>query len=485
MKKKLIALLSLSAILLTLFAACSSGDNTSDSSVTTPSGETTTVAEETGPDLFADVPTGKYDGYNFRILNNESNFALTQMDAIEQNGEPINDAVYDRNRLIEERLDVKITENMVGYSEVTSTIKNAIAAGEDSYDIFFNESYFVAPLALENYLVNVYELDKLNFDKPWWAGDMIDSLSIGDKLYILAGDIHLMLPEATWVMAFNKRILNDLSLENPYELVKNGSWTLDKLSELIHSSFADINGDGTMTADADLFGAALYINPTNLMISAGTNFVTKDGNNLPVFAGMTERDFSVYSKIVEKIYSTGEIAIDGKTSNMGDPWTSVFSRGNSLILVEPIGSLKRLRNMEDEFGIVPFTKYDEQQSDYISLTAHYSAVMGIPVTNSNHERTAVILEQMAAVSYRDIRPVYFDVILTGKYSRDNESEDMLDIVFDTRIFDLMSVYRWGNLIDTLNGQAGTFTTDITSAVEKVAPAVQTAIEKTIEFYSGS
>jgi len=485
MKKKFIALLSLSALFLTMFAACGSGDTTSDSSVTTPSGETTTITEETEPDLFSDVPTGMYDGYNFRILNNESNFALTQMDATEQNGEPINDAVYDRNRLIEERLGIKITENMVGYSEVTSTITNAIAAGEDSYDIFFNESYFVAPMAIENYLVNVYELDELNFDKPWWAGDMIESLSIGDKLYILAGDIHLMLPEATWVMAFNKRILNDFSLENPYELVKGGAWTIDKLSELIHASFADVNGDGQMTADADLFGAALYINPTNFMISGGTNFVTKDSNNLPVFAGMTERDYSVYTKVVEKIYATGEIAIDGKTKNMGDPWTSVFSRGNSLILVEPIGSLKRLRDMEDEFGIVPFTKYDEHQSDYISLTAHYSAVMGIPVTNSNHERTSVILEQMASVSYKDVRPVYFDIVLTGKYSRDNESEEMLDIVFDTRIFDLMSVYRWGNLIDTLNTQAGSLTTDIMSAVEKVTPAVQTAIEKTIEFYSAS
>ena len=481
MKTKIIALLSLFALLLTAFIAC--GDNSGKQSPEKTANTAATQPAETEPDIYSDVPTDKYDGYSFRILNNESNFALTQMDAVEQDGEPINDAIYDRNRVIEERLDIKITENMVGYSEVTSTIKNAIAAGEDAYDIFFNESYFVAPLALDNYLVNVYEMSALNFDKPWWAGDMIESLSIGEKLYILAGDIHLMLPEATWVMAFNKRILNDLSLENPYELVKNGGWTIDKLSELIHSSFADLNGDGAMTGDADLFGAALYINPTNFMISAGTNFVTKDSNNLPVFAGMNERDYSAFAKVVEKIYSTGEVALDGRTKNMGDPWTSVFSQGNSLILVEPIGSLKRLRDMEDEFGIVPFTKYDEKQENHISLTAHYSAVMGIPVTNSNHERTGVILEQMSSMSYKDIRPVYFDVVLTGKYSRDNESEEMLDIVFDTRIFDLMSVYRWGNLIDTLNGQAGTFTTDIVSAVEKVAVAVQTAIDKTIDFYT--
>lgn len=338
---------------------------------------------------------------------------------------------------------------------------------------------------MENYLVNVYEIDTFDFNKPWWNADMIKSLSIGEKLYILAGDIHLMLNEATWVMAFNKRIVNNLNFESPYDIVTSGNWTLDKQIEMSHNAVADLNGDGEMSADIDQFGGTLYINPTPMMISAGVDFLSKDSNNLPVYSGMTERDFSIYTKIVENIYSSGDYAIRGKTKGVPDNdfWTDVFKQGNALFMIEPNGSLKRLRDMEDEFGIIPFAKYDESQINYISLVAHYSAVMGIPATNTNLNRTGVILEQLGALSHRDMRSVYFDIILTGKYSRDNESEKMLDLIFETRIFDLMSVYRWGNLIDTLNSQANSLKTDIVSAVESVKPTVESAIEKTINFYS--
>lgn len=146
MKTKTFAITILITLCTLILFSCAPSDEVKTPDIITSSDDGLAIPVETEPDLYADLPNDNYEGYNFRILNNESNFALTQMDSREQNGEPINDAIYDRNRLVEERLNITIQENMVTYSEVTSTITKAIAAGEDAYDIFFNESYFVAPL---------------------------------------------------------------------------------------------------------------------------------------------------------------------------------------------------------------------------------------------------------------------------------------------------------------------------------------------------
>ena len=84
--------LLLAALLLVPLVSCS--NNVSDSSETKKASDTETAASassdesveteaETDPlaELYADLPTGNYDGYDFVMLNNESNFAYTFMTA--------------------------------------------------------------------------------------------------------------------------------------------------------------------------------------------------------------------------------------------------------------------------------------------------------------------------------------------------------------------------------------------------------------------
>ena len=148
MKKRICILFVIAALL----TACGNGETAeTEKTADTAGGTDTETAAETLSEkeqLLAALPTGDYGGYDFMMLNNESNFAYTQMGAEELTGEGINDAIYNRNSAVADRLNVKLTENRVGYAEVTSTMKTAVAAGDSTYSCFWNESALSRPLPL-------------------------------------------------------------------------------------------------------------------------------------------------------------------------------------------------------------------------------------------------------------------------------------------------------------------------------------------------
>lgn len=59
--------------------------------------------------------------------------------------------------------------------------------------------------------------------------------------------------------------------------------------------------------------------------------------------------------------------------------------------------------------------------------------------------TGVILEAMAAKSMYTVTPAYYDVALTYKYMRDADSAEMLDIILQSRIYDLAKIYNFGGV----------------------------------------
>ena len=51
----------------------------------------------------------------------------------------------------------------------------------------------------------------------------------------------------------------------------------------------------------------------------------------------------------------------------------------------------------------------------------------MPTNASDPERTEIILEALSAESRYTVQPAYYDISLKGKYIRDEECADMLDI----------------------------------------------------------
>ena len=257
--KKLLCILLALALLLPL-ASCSektdNADPASDQSGAAANSPADAAAEEEEDPiakLYEDLPTEDLGGFTFSFLNNISNFAYTLMTAEELTGEGINDAIFNRNQKVEEVLNIQIDEHLENYGDVTSQMNAAIAAADDTFSCFWNEAGFVAPFATSGKLLNVNEISTLNLAKPWWEGKAMGEIQILDKLFFLVGDVHLMFKESFWMNGYNRSIIDRNQLENPYDLVKEGRWTLDVLKTDMETAAQDLNGDGTMDGN-DLFG---------------------------------------------------------------------------------------------------------------------------------------------------------------------------------------------------------------------------------------
>mgnify|MGYP002514011844 CR=1 FL=1 len=113
-----------------------------------------------------------------------------------------------------------------------------------------------------------------------------------------------------------------------------------------------------------------------------------------------------------------------------------FKDGRSLFNVSMAKGCNSLRDMEDSYGILPIPKYDEYQEQHASLVwMHHDCVLGIPASCSNKEAISVVLEHMSYISYYDVYPIFYDTIILGKSARDQQSKEMLELVFQTRSFD--------------------------------------------------
>ena len=492
MKKRIFALL-LSALMLAQFTACSettTDDGTaSGDTAAAPSVEEETAAETTEEDilnaLLAEVPGGDYGGHAFTMLNNESNFAYTLMTAEELTGEGINDAIYNRNVAVAEKLNIKISENMVAYSQVTTDMNNCIAAGDDAYDCFWNESKFVAPFAINGNLLNVNDITAINLENPWWNGKALSDVQFGDYQYFLVGDLHLMFKESYWMCGFNKNIIDENSLGDPYELVREGKWTLDQMKTYMSTVAVDLDGNGVMDGN-DRFGVTCYTGCTAAFaLAADETFIERGDDGVPVLVTPDDRFYAVYEKIVDTMYDPANtfVCISGKTQNIAqykDEWHGVFSSGHALFYLEPIGSLKKLRDMDAEFGIIPFPKYDEAQEDYTTYIAGYAAFCGVPITASDMQRTGVILENLCAYSYGELRQAYVDTTLNFKYIRDQESAEMLNLILDSGRFSLTDILAVTIPVDTYTSNASAAKMELASAYAKIVKPAEKLLDKNVK-----
>ncbi|MGM9626246.1 MAG: hypothetical protein ACI3XM_11145 [Eubacteriales bacterium] len=442
--------------------------------------ETTQTAETS---VYDSLKQEDFGGYGFRILNNTSNFAYTNMGLDGQTGESLDDVIYERNARVEDALNIKILIEDKGWDENKRTVENMVQAGEDFTDIYFNELYMVLGHALNGYLIDMTGIDTLNFDNPWWNKSAMESASIGDSIYTAFGDLHLMYYECFIPVVFNKQILNDLDLEDPYQLVRSGKWTIDRMSEMVKAAKYDMDGDGKWTVN-DRYGLGVWEhNVMSLMSSAGVSIVSKGDNNLPVWNGLSESFINVYDKLIATLFADKSDNVVNASGFKSDGTSEILhvmmQQGQVLFYIEPLGSVKKMRNVDYEIGVVPTPKYDEAQEEYQSYIYHGAGTMAIPKTNPDVARTGTVAEYLAAYSHETVMQTYFDETLDFKYIQDDEGQAMLDIIFSNGSVDLAKVYGWGDVGSKVQSALFAGKSDIVSTVEKVSAKIESAIAETI------
>ena len=460
------------------------GNNANDSANDTP--------EEIKP--LHEMPEKDYNGYNFKFLVKEFNsghyWGAVDIFAEQENGDPINDSVYKRNRIVEDRYNINISE--VRSADVCGTARKVILANTHDYDIIMPDLNGAAPLATQGLFLDVRsELPYLKLDGIWWDQRANQMLSLGNRQYFLIGDMTLMANDATWVIMFNKKVVEEYGFGNLYSYVKDDNWTYDTFFGLVRSVSKDLNGDGIINMDDQLGLITDNGAKTILIYNTGEMAARKDENDLPYLALNTERTIDASRQVFE-VLSDKTISINAHEPkdfrSIADPWTDgankMFQEDRGLFYMISLTVMHRMRGMDSDFGIMPSPKLDKSQTEYYH-TVQPSTTNSIlfPKTTIDPEMASIIIEDMNYESRDTVRHAYFDITITNKTIRDEESAEMLDLIFSTRIYDLGFIFNWGNmgyLLESVYPDAGTFI----SKYEKAEPKAIIAMQKTLDEIAG-
>jgi len=496
MKKKILAMLLLSSMLLTAFAGCSeSGTNTEETTAadaSAPAAEE--VVEEVEEEITLESAAAQYadrdyGGYEYRVADRGdpgtyADWQTFDVYAAEVTGEVINDAVYQRNTTLEETMNIKIVECPFTHGEVTSSVKNSIMASSNDYDVFTDGLSTMAPLVSQNYILDLRQIDTLKFENEWWDQMIYEDLSILGKSFFMTGDLSVMDNYGTWCYLFNKTMINDFGLESPYELVDSGKWTIDKHNEMAQTATVDLDGDGAWTM-ADSYG---YITETYNNMAMwncfGFRLVTKDADDVPTYSYNGEEQITALQKIIETQFSPFTNMGSGSTVTGGGGLTentreNQFAIGRALFYYAGLRNITLYRDSDTDFGIIPAPKYNEEQESYYSSYSYANCTAyAMPVTVADPAKIGDITEAMAHLSVYTLTPAYYDKTLIGKSTRDQESEPMLELILATRNYDLGNIFAWGGVSSAIYSMKDPNT--VASSLQKLEKAANKVLSRFIE-----
>ena len=276
------------------------------------------------------------------------------------------------------------------------------------------------------------DVSSIHLDRPWWFKDIVDGCTLNNRLYVLSGDISMETLSHAMCLFFNKRIFDELGFEYPYEMVKNGEWTFDEFSYLVRKGGKDLNGDGVISAADDQFGFVTqeWYGPVNILYAGGERIISQtDDGSLKL---------SLYSTKTAEIFDEFFALMDNSSCHLmyaEDTPTDFFAEGRAMISSGSLGQASNYRNMDDNFGILPFPLFDEDDG-YHTISNGVADLAVIPQTVSDAERTGAITEALCAYGSVYVTPAFYDISLKTKYSRDDESAEMMDVIKDGIVFDI-------------------------------------------------
>lgn len=483
MKKVSYAVFALVLLIATVFQAGCAGR---EEATTAADSATVTEAEETAvPD---DLPERKFGKKDFRVLVQEGG----RMDFFTEDHEtadPVHDAVFERNKNVEDRFDVRFEINVDGYVNVNNRIKNSVKSGADEYDLCFVHMVSGAELALDNDVLPFEKLPYIDLSKPWWDKSIKNGFSIRNNLMMLNGDISPFSFSITSCMYFNKTMFDRLDLEYPYELVKKGEWTLDKLIEYTKGITQDADGDGKITPDgsSDIYGlTSWHLDvPYSLYYAAGGMLVSKDQDDVPYYDPQLDRDTEIYGKLYDVII-TNKAFYATDMANYNHVY-KLFTDGRAMFLDSMLNLAGSMREMNDEFGIIPVPKLNKSQPEYKSFVNGASSMICVPATvkESDREYVSILIEGIASEAYRIVTPVLKENYLKRKVTRDADSAEMIDYIVRNRVFDMAYVNMYDGVGSYVRVLLSKGSKDISSAMKSYQKSAKRKIENIVKAFDKS
>lgn len=496
MKRKISLILAVLMLLssVALFSSCdkSKTDGSASTTVTTLPGGNNNGGDNTDDSyLYEDLPTGNYDGYEFKTINAEIGYAINTI-VPEDTSDSLDAAIYARNAYVKEKLNITMTDLLT--ASIASIMSALVSSNDFEYDLAFHRADSNTSLARQGayLMIDEYE-DYLNFDKPWWFTDAIDSIKIDGKGFLTFSDMHLCYYDSMWTLMFNHSDLINNKVAFPYDLVRSGDWTMEELEKIVKATY--------QKPGEEHFGITSHAGfITALHVACDFNVVDHDDEEILMMFEDESYFVDVYTKLKDAFFTSngpgkmnyidfaaGSSAVNNSAhQNYEFGFVDRFIRGMATFLSGTVGDMSGARACEHNYGYVPIPKYNDEQGQYIAMIHNGASSAGIPATSPDVERTCTILENLAAYSYKFVKYEYYDVLMQGRSVRDQDSIEMLDIIFGvdergTARFVIDKVFSMGISVE-IEKLMSDATVEVLGSIDAKRDTVAGIIEEVIEAY---
>lgn len=465
-----------------------------------------------------------YAGRKFKVLTHEDRnkdqaFNIVDLVPNEELGDSsITAAVESRNAKIKNYFGVSIVREKVPQGELENKAGTEAKTMNGTYSVMRLRLKQALNIALTGYLLDFNEQEYIDLSQDWWDAGIIDSLLLYDGAYFGTGDICTVDDDATWVVLFNKDLYEDRTQNKAsflYDTVTSGNWTVDFLKSAARAVHKEEINPSLNIYDKNYTGDGIYGLTVQwavadaLMVSSGYT-VTKLDKNDPL--KIEEVGASALFNAVDDVYEFmgGNNAtspwlfiadtLNGKMAN--DPYADnirpMFINDRCGFFICHVGTIALIREMESAFGILPMPKLDSTVSKY-GNTVQYDCADCYVIPNTGNDKNAdfaaYILECLAYYSSTEydektgdeasLTYAYYETVLKRKSSRDNESAEMIDLIFENRIYDIAIALDLNKVASkVIRESVKTDSASFTTKYDSMTGTIYTALARELETLIG-
>lgn len=438
-------------ILLSMFFTLASCNRRSDSNPTTTrqtfeSGGSNEPPKNDVADLPADLNFGN-DVFTIKSL--VQTYAQGEFET-EPNGNIIDEAVFTRNKILEEKYNCVIkADETVGDTNTDNMLAeatNMVMSGSYENQILVTAGHRMCKLAINNLLADIMTMDAVNPAKDYYSQGYNEALSVGKSQFLITGRFSISFYRYMMVMYYNRTLFNDYGVEDPYELVFHQKWTFEKAAELTTQIYLD-RGNVNDT----VYGYIAFVGTGSsqqdcFMSAADLRVVTKDENNLYQLNVNTQRCSGAIDKFLTLLYDEHSYSSAKWETSGNKAVASKFENGTAGMMTFRLYEVETSAMIDMGrtglgYGILPLPKYDEAQEDYISYIQDQCFFFGFPITlpEEDKQEVGLFFEAYASESYAKVKPAYYERALTSRYL-DERSTRIMSIIDTNLYIDPANVY---------------------------------------------
>ena len=308
-------------------------------------------------------------------------------------------------------------------------------------------------------LIDLNTVPTLDLSHSWWNQNAVREMNLFGVQYAALGDVNIYNKGAPIVTYFNKQMITDYKLDDPYDLVDSGKWTLDKMTEMAVAVSHDVDGNGIIEDTTDCFGLMCENDSqVYLLTGCGVRFSEHDDKNIDITI-MSERTVNAIDKIVNLLNMKDVTLVDldhltGRNNVFFELYIPTLGANRGLFFSGNLIFALNMRGLEVDFGVLPMPKYDEAQEKYYSMVSIFSNTwftdyVVIPATNTDLERTGALIEAMGYYSQQYVTPAFIDNVVMNKTVRDEESAKIVQDIIDNMQYDIALIFNWGGIQGTV------------------------------------